>query len=616
MAKEGVREGDDQDAGKSLVGRSRGPFLGARKSNCTASRRLHLASSGGAVGRGSQRAAVRPAGQARVQLSVGVERTARVGKCSAASLLVVTEVGTVAKKDLEDVEFIALEVIRFSSMTFQQIVENIDAHPEDNLHAIDLPTGGHRPISAAASRRFWQLAERRLEYEPDALAIDVGTLQQEIRTSFVRSFIVDGKPIEQKFVDRMLNKAVRMARSKHEPLTHYMPCVIMSDPHPDHFQIGPVRFLSRESFYDEFRAKIEADYRLRDEERKQELERQIQAGKHKPVERSADEEATIYRQTLEWIFGYYDAFVWIAEVPIPSCEAKVSRQRARQAVQAALDVLKLFFGHHGGADFRLGDDRGKPHKTAHLKRGRDGVFEWKIASAGEGAFVEKGWYDKMCADTGWALQAAGSAIEAYVNPGIESDHRDRWLGALTWYGQATRDPLPAGQLVKYVAALERLTITPHTPTEGVTDAVTRRTALLAIEKLTVESVQQERDVARQIYRWRSDLMHGRTSPVTKELASVMHLAYRTAQQALFVSLDLLIRLEMSGRRSSHDLEQLYIDLEREFLDDPIDSPSPACNFRHLSARLFASARRARHYKDRALLLRAASITRSLMAFRK
>ena len=35
---------------------TRGPFLGSRKGNCTAARRLQFASSGGAVGRGSRRA--------------------------------------------------------------------------------------------------------------------------------------------------------------------------------------------------------------------------------------------------------------------------------------------------------------------------------------------------------------------------------------------------------------------------------------------------------------------------------------------------------------------------------------------------------------------------------
>jgi hypothetical protein len=50
---------------------TRGPFLGTEKSNCMASRWLHLAPSGALVSRGSQRAAVSPARGARAQLRDG-----------------------------------------------------------------------------------------------------------------------------------------------------------------------------------------------------------------------------------------------------------------------------------------------------------------------------------------------------------------------------------------------------------------------------------------------------------------------------------------------------------------------------------------------------------------
>src|SRR6266508_2490565 len=50
---------------------TRGPFLGTRKSNCTASRWLLFAPSEALVSRGSQHAAVRPARGARAQLSDG-----------------------------------------------------------------------------------------------------------------------------------------------------------------------------------------------------------------------------------------------------------------------------------------------------------------------------------------------------------------------------------------------------------------------------------------------------------------------------------------------------------------------------------------------------------------
>jgi hypothetical protein len=516
-------------------------------------------------------------------------------------------------KDLQDIHFIAEEFVRFAKMDFKEYRKHIEMHPEDKMHWLDMPGGGHR-IGSAASSRFWQIAERRLGREPDASAIDVATLQRLVRAQFVKHFIVDRKPIEQKFVDRMMNKAVKAARAKHCAITHYIPCVIMTDPDPPQFSIGPVQFRTRSAFYQEYRAKIEDDYRTLDNDRKEKLARLIAEGKYRAEDQlSPEAEARLDTSTLDWIFGYYDAFVWVAEVPVPACEPKVSRQRADQAAQAALDVLKLFFGHHGGVDFRLAHDRGKPHKTAHVTRRDDGLFRWEIGRQGEGAFVKQGWYERMQRESGWALEAAGSAIEAYLNPAIESEHRDRWLGALTWYGQATRDQLPAGQLVKYVAALERLTVTDYTPVDGVTDTVTRRTALLAVTEYKLDVLADARSDARKIYRWRSNLMHGRSSPVTKELASVMHLAYRTAQQALFVALHMLVHLEVTGRTSGRDLEDEFTDLERELPREEQKRNPHVAQLEKLSLRLRAAASRMKRGKERSLAMRAAAVSREITA---
>lgn len=515
-------------------------------------------------------------------------------------------------KDLKDVQFIAEEFVRFVEMGIHEYRKHLEVHPEDKMHWLDMPSGGHRPIGRAASSRFWLIAERRLAREPDASAIDVATFQRHIRVQFVKHFIADRKPIEQRFVDRMIDAALRTVRAKHRAITHYIPCIIMTDPDPPQFMIGPVRFLTRSTFYQEYREQIKDDYRTLDNERKEKLARSIAEGKCRANDQlSHEEEERLDAATLSSIFGYYDVFVWIAEVPVPACEPKVSRLRADQAAQAALDVLKLFFGHHGGVDFRLAHDRGKPHKTAHLTRGDDGVFRWEIGRQGEGAFVKQGWYDRMQRDSRWALEAAGSAIEAYLNPAIESEHRDRWLGALTWYGQATSDPLPAGQLVKYVAALERLTVTDYTPIDGVTDTVTRRTALLAVTEYNKGTLSSARADARKVYRWRSNLMHGRSSPLTKELTSVMHLAYRTAQQALFVSLHMLVHLEVTGRTSGRDLEDEFTDLERELPPEEPKQNAQVVQLDRLSSCLRAAAARMKRGRERSLAMRAAALSREI-----
>jgi hypothetical protein len=284
---------------------------------------------------------------------------------------------------------------------------------------------------------------------------------------------------------------------------------------------------------------------------------------------------------LETITSYYDAFPWVAEVSVPACSSKISRDRAETVVQAALDVLKLFFGYRGGKDFRLGHHRGRRSRTAHLMRGPDGVFHYSIWSGGEGGFAQEGWYENIKSDMSRALQAAGSAIAACLQPdAVKSDHRDRWLGALHWYGQAVSETVPAAQLVKYVAALERLTVLEETRTtdeksgQKVTDVVTRRTAILSVERLEPEVIAQAWRDARELYKWRSALMHGRSSPLTKELLEVMHLAHRMTRQAVFAALGIYVELDMNGKGASKDLEERFIELEANLLFDAESGVDP------------------------------------------
>lgn len=98
--------------------------------------------------------------------------------------------------------------------------------------------------------------------------------------------------------------------------------------------------------------------------------------------------------------------------------------------------------------------------------------------------------------------------------------------------------------------------------QSVTDAVTRRTALLAAESYDVGVLAQAREDARKLYRWRSSLMHGRTSPVTKDVLEVMHLAHKMTQRAMLQALAMFVQLDMSQKTQPQDLEDLYTDLEK------------------------------------------------------
>lgn len=481
------------------------------------------------------------------------------------------------QQDLQDMRIIAEALIRFGAMTPAEYFKHIDTHPEDKWGELNMPDGrGHRPIGREAARAFHRLAERQRDIDPESEAIDLETLNRAVREAFVDIFIKKAKPWdEQKWVDRMLNRAMKRVKSERRATTHYLPCVVMHSGHPTEFHVGPVRFIEKTKFFDDYRDKIISDHHAANERRKAKLEQMIAADEYAADQKMSDEESErIDQMVLSWIVDYYGSYTWIAEVTVPPCNEKVSRERSEVTVQAALDVLKLFLGRDGD-DLRLGHHRGAPDMTAHLTRDVNGTFEHEIARRGEGAFSDEGWYVDLQQNAGWALAAAGSAIEAYLTPGkTRSAHRDRWLGALNWYGQAVSERAASAQIVKYVAALERLTVLEETETtaacghQEVTDVVTRRAALLAADVDDPSAIKGLRADARKLYRWRSSLMHGRSSPLTKELLEVMHLAHNMTRDAMFAALSIYVQLDMAGLTAPKDLETEFSEMEKRLLVDP------------------------------------------------
>jgi hypothetical protein len=331
---------------------------------------------------------------------------------------------------------------------------------------------------------------------------------------------------------------------------------------PAEFRVGPVRFLGSSKFFADYQTKVEADHASENERRRAELDRMIAEGKFPASEKmSAEDAASIEKQLLDTVFEYYHRFLWIGEVAIPPSHAKISEERADNAVQAALDLLKLGLDKRG-ADLRLGHDPAPTTSTARLTRDPNGEFNFSMSFGGEGVFIEEGWLDGAYKEVEWVFAIGGAAIDGYINPKRRTDHQGRWLDALHWFGQAVSDRRPSAQLVKFVAALERLTVTNETGIDEVTDVVTRRAALLSTDDTAPDSLRSARENAREVYRWRSDLMHGRTSPLTPDLMNALRLARDLVPRVLVGALDLFGLLESRGAGKSGDLEKAFLELEK------------------------------------------------------
>jgi hypothetical protein len=460
------------------------------------------------------------------------------------------------QQDLEDVEAILTEVRRFGSMSFSDLSDHWEEHPEDRGRWLETSEGRGFPISYEAHLRFVGLTERQKAVAAAGHSLHPERLNKAIRQAFVAVFLIDRRPVEQKFVDRMLNRATQAAAAEHDAITHYLPCVVVYRPTPPQFEVGPVRFLTSEKFISEHREVIERDEADR---RQKQIDQLKAAGKWSPQTTPEDMER-LQRERLEQAFEYYRSFTWVAEVTVPACDPDISEERAIKAVQGALDVLKLFLGPHRrrGPELRLAREPGPSSISSEIVRRKDGFHVTNIYG-GEGAFADEGWYDELRANDPYRhFDRAAAAISGYLDPGVMSAHRDRWLDALNWYGQAVSERQSAAKLVKFVAALERLTVTEESGTEHVTEIVTGRTAFLASHYDTTRPNLGED--TREIYRWRSDLMHGRTSPLAEGIGDVLRLAYEVVRLALFGALVLFQTLEREGKGTSTALEQWFRDV--------------------------------------------------------
>lgn len=460
--------------------------------------------------------------------------------------------------DLDDVMFIIDELNRFSTMGVEDFKAHYEEHPEDIF--CDLPEAdgrGFRAMGRLASRRFGDIAKRAIERDPSGHAIGLESLVGALKNLFLRTF--RDHPVEQRWVSRMINQAKRAAVQDHRDLTHYFPCVLVRIEDPPEFQLGPVRFLTTNKFIEEFSEKIRADFH---------------AARTTPPPSVGTK--TVPDLEHEQTLAHFKPFLWTAEVKIPACDPDVSRGRAEAAALAALDILRIPFGPYG-KHFRLAFDPAPATRVARLTRSTDGAFHFGFVWDGEGAHAENGWFENLSKAWDVWLKVAAAAVDGHINPGLVSRHRDRWLDALNWYGQAMVEQRPAAALVKFVAALERLTSSGVEGKEDIAERVARRTGLLCSDDNAKS--QAVMDETREIYRWRSKLMHGSVSPASSAIWPVLRTTHRVVPLALQGALQIFWTLSAKGEEKSTDLERVYITLEQSFYEAttptmPSDVPNP------------------------------------------
>jgi hypothetical protein len=193
------------------------------------------------------------------------------------------------QSDREDVRIVAESLTRFGAMTWEQYRDHVAVHRDDLGHSLNMPDRRHRSMGGDAARAFSRITKRQAEKDPDGDAIDLEKLNEAVRKAFVETFVVGGKPWdEQKWIDRMLNKATAEAKKEFEGLTHYLPCVVLYKGHPDMFAIGPVQFITKTKFFADYGEKLRSDHNENREKQRVKLDLMIAEGKYHANNRKSE----------------------------------------------------------------------------------------------------------------------------------------------------------------------------------------------------------------------------------------------------------------------------------------------------------------------------------------
>jgi hypothetical protein len=451
---------------------------------------------------------------------------------------------------IEGVEyFLRLEQECVAQGDFSAIQRHYEENPEDKLCDIYRP-GTREMVLCRRSGidAIHRMARRLIAEAPNGYDLSPKRIA-EILSENILQAVIDQVTDDEELV-RILKAYVLLSETEHVHALYQFPCVLLHygpthpnspPPAPDQFALGPVVFRHFPVFVQDFTDSIDAG------------------------EKQAEEKA------LDMFSQGGKKYGWVASVGIPRCAPDVSRRRAEEIIEAAINLLKVFTGLRYARSMRL------PH-TAHSRNretcvltevDRQVTWIWHGASL-EGALVAGNPLDLVPP----CMVGFAAGLLQKSQSGDRDEATNRLLDALRWFGDASFEESGGVQIVKWIAALERLTATERLR-QGIAHNFCKRVALLAagLGKGNVEAAYRD---ARTAYDLRSDVMHGSRSQDDQHLLMNTGLVHDLTREAMLGALavhHLLGTIIRDGRAESMARcyekaalphEDLFKQLQREF----------------------------------------------------
>jgi len=462
------------------------------------------------------------------------------------------------EQNIDDVEFIFQEVTRFAQMPVADMKRYLRENPYNIFTTLSKRSGGILFCGRAAYYRFDELADRTIKKgSVEAKAFDRRDYVRALRDAFVEIFVEKGNTVNPSSVARMVNKANQIVKKEMVEVTHHIPCILFYEKEPATFTVGPVTFTRTEKFLTDFEHAIEVYH-----------ESSLSAfadGLHQRKPVLSEDEITARAKGfadnhIGKIRTYYTEYDWVASVAIPPCHGSLSKSRAERTVDAALDVLRLFVPSYPER-YRRANVPNAPSDMCELTSDQSGHIHPTMRYEGRGAPAGDGWYTAILKDADDLWHLFEQAIDDLRDEQKSDELNKRLLDAVNWFGQAVVETNPAAKVVKYAAAIERLTITGHIDL-GIEKIVIQRTTFLNKDR-TDKTVDQIKEDLGKFYQCRSDLMHGSMSPYSPEVSGVLRIAWEISRWALLNAAQLFACLRANGKISRRDLGTAYDEFSEE-----------------------------------------------------
>jgi hypothetical protein len=408
------------------------------------------------------------------------------------------------------IQFFLDECIRHATMSQEDQLATIDLF---NGSTITHPSGhGLLICGTEALKRIYMVAREALDESQWRDRIEVRRVAREL-IDLMWARVVGAQPmaLSNELADELVKSAIETASRECKSITHFIPCHVVYERVPESFSIGPVLFRHMDSFLAEIGPELQASIPSRAHEVATMRKAWRKEADESHLRSEAVEEAEDFNASAK---SYFQQFRWVAVVDISESAKEVSRRQAELCVESALHFLRVSLGAQHSHGIRSDAHPLQPQRGAELARS-DG--RWSVTltrSWTEGNSLGDEWWEIVnSGERKCFLEGAGTIVTMLSKFQPMTEISQRLLDAATWFGQAVLDPAPGTKLLKFVAAIERLTIFKK---EGsFLERVKRRAgALCCTDECGYASTSK---LVEGVYRARSWLAHGQNTPYDPSL---------------------------------------------------------------------------------------------------